>query len=206
MEEEPVPGTSSQTESRKTDCSPSESQCQRKRKLPNDRKFQPHWLNDFDWLEYDGEEDNMTCKFCIERPQLAGKTDFVTGSRSFKRENLTTHGKSGRHVKCRDSVLGSILVGTRTIPSTFEAQETRQESANVYETKVKINTAYCIAKEEMPFTRMKPLILLQKKNGLDISPTYDNDVRCAELVSTIAKDLQDCEASKVKVSFHFHYD
>ena len=49
---------------------------------------------------------------------------------------------------------GSVLVGTRTIPSTFEAQETRQESANVYETKVKINTAYCIAKLEMPFTRM----------------------------------------------------
>ena len=148
VEEEPVPGTSSQTESRKTDCSPSESQCQRKRKLPNDRKFQSHWLNDFDWLEYDGEEDNMTCKFCVERPQLAGKTDFVTGSRSFKHENLTAHGKSGRHVKCRDSVLGSVL------PSTFEAQETRQESANVYETKVKINTAYCIAELEMPFTRM----------------------------------------------------
>ena len=109
-------------------------------------------------------------------------------------------------MKCRDSVLGSVLVGTRTIPSMLEAQETRQESANVYETKLKINTAYCIAKEEMPFTRMKPLILLQKKNGLDISPTYDNDMRCAELVLTIAKDLQDCEASKVKVSFHFHYD
>ena len=154
VEEEPVPGTSSQTESWKTDCSPSESQCQRKRRLSNDRKFQPHWLNDFDWLEYDGEEDNMTCKFCVERPQLAGKTDFVTGSRSFKHENLTAHGKSGRHVKCRDSVLGCVLVGTRTIPSTFEAQETRQESANVYETKVKINTAYCIAKLEMPFTRM----------------------------------------------------
>ena len=168
VEEEPVPGTSSQTESQETDCSPSKLQCQRKRKLPNDRKFQPHWLNDFDWLEYDGEEDNMTCKFCVEQPQLAGKTDFVTGSRSFKRENLTAHGKSGRHVKCRDSVVGSVLAGTRTIPSTFEAQETRQKSANVYETKVKINTAYCIAKEEMPFTRLKPLILLQKRMALTL--------------------------------------
>ena len=121
VEEEPVPGTSSQTESRNIDCSPSESQCQRRRKLPNDRKFQSHRLNDFDWLEYDGEEDNMTCKFFVEWPQLAGKTDFVTGSRSFKRENLMAHGKSGRLVKCRDSVLGSVLVGTRTIPSTFEA-------------------------------------------------------------------------------------
>ena len=37
---------------------------------------------------------------------------------------------------------------------------------------------------------MKPH-LAPEKNGLDISPTYDNDARYAELVSTIAKDLQD---------------
>ena len=63
---------------------------------------------------------------------------------------------------------------------------------------VKVNTAYCIATEEMPFTKMRSLVLLQKNNGLDISPTYDNNVRCAELVSTIGKDLQDSAASKVK--------
>lgn len=46
---------------------------------------------------------------------------------------------------------------------------------------------------------MKPLIMLQKKNGLDISPTY-NDVRCAELISNIAADIQDVMANKVKKS------
>ncbi len=39
-----------------------------------------------------------------------------------------------------------------------------------------------------------------EKNGLDISPTYDNDVRCAELISNIAADIQDIEANKLKKS------
>ncbi|KAL8572378.1 hypothetical protein ACOMHN_023147 [Nucella lapillus] len=61
-----------------------------------------------------------------------------------------------------------------------------------------MNTAYCIAKEELSFTHMKALVLLQKKNGLNITPTYDNDVRCAELISTIASDLQEENASQIK--------
>ena len=126
--------------------------------------------------------NTATIKHSKERETLLPVYVGLTVHAQTRKKELVAHGKSGRHMKCRDSMLGSVLVGTRTIPSTFEAQETRQESANVYKTKVKINTAYCITKEEMPFTRMKPLILLQKKNGLDISPTYDNDVRCAELV------------------------
>lgn len=65
---------------------------------------------------------------------------------------------------------------------------------------MKINTAYYIAKEELSFIQMKPLILLQKKKGLCISPTYDNDVRCAELISNNAADSQDMDTNKVKES------
>ena len=32
-------------------------------------------------------------------------------------------------------------------------------------TKVKINTAYCIVKEELPFTKMKPLVLQSQNSG-----------------------------------------
>ncbi|KAJ8334732.1 hypothetical protein SKAU_G00403710, partial [Synaphobranchus kaupii] len=51
---------------------------------------------------------------------------------------------------------------------------------------MKMNVAYCIAKEELPFNKFKPLILLCKKNGADISPSYDNHVRCGEMIETIA--------------------
>lgn len=40
------------------------------------------------------------------------------------------------------------------------------------------------------------------ENGLDISPTYDNDVHCDEHISNIATDLQDIETNKVKESIY----
>lgn len=46
----------------------------------------------------------------------------------------------------------------------------------------------------------KPLLLLQKKNGLDLSATYGNDIHCAELVSTIAADLRKVTADALQHS------
>ena len=36
---------------------------------------------------------------------------------------------------------------------------------------IKMNTAYFIAKEELPFTKYAGLLQLQKKNGLDVGLT-----------------------------------
>ena len=164
------------------------------------RKFQPQWFSDFEWVIYDDKTKTMTCKYCKSRPNLAGKTDFasLTGSDKFKRETLTSHSQSKRHEKCRDSVLSAaISIEKSSLVTSFKKQDYMHEEAVAYELAVKMNTAYCIAKEEMSFTKMKPLILLQKKNGLEVTATYDNDVRCAELVSTIADTLQEENAKKV---------
>ena len=69
-------------------------------------------------------------------------------------------------------------------------QETpkRAELQRVLENK--FNVAYTIAKEELPFTKFRPLLLLHKKNGVDISPTYDNDVKCAEFISSICESMK----------------
>lgn len=48
-----------------------------------------------------------------------------------------------------------------------------------------------IAVEEIPFTKFSSQILLMKKNGMDISKTYDNDTACAEFVGCIADELKD---------------
>ncbi|KAL7370091.1 hypothetical protein ABVT39_019057 [Epinephelus coioides] len=58
------------------------------------------------------------------------------------------------------------------------------------EMKIKMNIAYCVAKE------------VHKKNGTNVSATYDNHVRCAEMIGQIAGVMK-CElATKVK---HTHY-
>lgn len=65
--------------------------------------------------------------------------------------------------------------------------------------KIKFNI-YVIAKEEMAFTKFPPLIALHHKNGLDINPTYDNDVRCAEMIGQIAEGIRDALAAHVQAA------
>ena len=52
---------------------------------------------------------------------------------------------------------------------------------------IKFNTAYNFAKEELPFTKFKSQIILMKKNGLNVNPTYSNDTACAQFVGVIAQ-------------------
>lgn len=62
---------------------------------------------------------------------------------------------------------------------------------------VKLNTAYLIATEELPFTKFRPIISIQKKNGLDINFTYANDNSCATPISLISLAIADQLASEV---------
>lgn len=59
------------------------------------------------------------------------------------------------------------------------------------EMSIKFNTAYFLAKEELPFTKYAGLIRLQKKNGIEVSSTYANDTKCAEMTQTVTKLLAD---------------
>ena len=47
----------------------------------------------------------MTCEICCSVPELAGKSDFLTGSCTFKKETLQKHGVSGPHLRARDGLL-----------------------------------------------------------------------------------------------------
>ncbi|KAK0146550.1 Zinc finger protein 862 [Merluccius polli] len=62
--------------------------------------------------------------------------------------------------------------------------------------KIKINIAYFIAKEEA-FVKFGPLIRLHHKNGVNINPTYDNDIRCAEMVGQIAVIMRQSLSAKL---------
>lgn len=54
-----------------------------------------------------------------------------------------------------------------------------------------MNTAYFVAKEELPFTKYEGLLSLQKKNGLEINMTYANDKSCTKRVSVIGTVFKD---------------
>ncbi|KAJ8367341.1 hypothetical protein AAFF_G00320750 [Aldrovandia affinis] len=75
-----------------------------------------------------------------------------------------------------------------------EAAARSQQEAEMI---VKFNTAYNIAKEEMPFTKFRSQILLQKKNGLNVNPTYSNDKSCALFIGVIADTLKKSTVEKI---------
>ncbi|XP_039474106.1 uncharacterized protein LOC120442225 [Oreochromis aureus] len=54
---------------------------------------------------------------------------------------------------------------------------------------IKFNIAYNIAKEVL-FTKFKSEIILHKKNGLNVNPTYSNDVAYAHFIGVIADTLK----------------
>ena len=156
------------------------------------REFQESWKGDFEWLEKDDNAGLVFCKYCRDNKSNAGKSKLATGIKGrMKRETLVKHSESKHHQRCV-SISKRPNVRESAIAVEFaKVNEAHQEKTD-FELDVKMNTAYCIAKEEMSFTKMKPLLLLQKKNGLDITPTYANHVRCKEMVSTIAS-VQKCD-------------
>ena len=57
---------------------------------------------EFLWLIiYDYSSDVMSCDVCRKAgPDIAGKTEFVTGKKKFKCESLVYHNQSQKHEKC----------------------------------------------------------------------------------------------------------
>ncbi|KAL4008878.1 hypothetical protein ACER0C_002730 [Sarotherodon galilaeus] len=102
---------------------------------------------------------------------MAGNTAFVTGANTFRLETLKKHTASRRHIICRDICTAQMS----PLPTAFQRQAAVNRSSEEAEMIIKFNIAYNIAKEEVPFTKLKSEITLHKKNGLDINPTYSND-------------------------------
>ena len=127
----------------------------------------------------------MFCDFCQKTgAKLAGKTDFVSGSKTIKKETLKKHGESQSHLRARDFVIneqcpvtqGPLFKGLKNAAEKVEEQAFKEVS-------VKINTAYFIVKEELPYTKFPGLLQLQQKNGIKMSNTNANDTKWAKVVS-----------------------
>ncbi|XP_048856526.1 zinc finger protein 862-like isoform X2 [Brienomyrus brachyistius] len=158
--------------------------------------FRREWLKDFEWLRYEnGSMHCIHCKTC--GTEFAGNTAFATESTHFKRESLVKHGESAKHKKCRDKCVAKTSVSSGSIVKAFNRQDTASRSAQLAELNVKFNTAYTIAKEELAFTKFKPMLQLMKKNGIAINMTYANDKSCANIIGVIADTIRENTAVKV---------
>jgi len=159
--------------------------------------FYPDWLKVFPWLVY--ENDLMFCKYCKGQKQ-AGNSAFVSENPHLKRDTVTKHNISKRHIKCRDIHMLRQDKPASMVTAALKRQVLLSEEEKRRQMKIKMNIAYFIAKEEEPFVKFGPLISLHKKNGVDINPTYDNNVRCAEMIGQIAELMRESLSAKLKTA------
>ena len=133
-------------------------------------------------------DDEILCSICCQAPRDAGKTQFITGCKSEKKETMRIHGESNGHLKAQKAVLAQQRPVHETVlaQSFFNATKDLQERDR-REVAVKMTTAYFIAKEELPFSKFSTLVALQKKNGIELTSTYANDKACAQMVSVLGK-------------------
>ena len=66
-----------------------------------------------------------------------------------------------------------------------------QEERDRKEMAIKMNIAYIVVKEELPFSKCEGLVSPQKKNGLEINMTYANDQSRAKMVSVVVNMYKD---------------
>ena len=64
------------------------------------------------------------------------------------------------------------------------------EKSEVARTKIKFETAYFVAKQELPLTKYKEILKHEKFHGIDTGNSYMTDVKLGEFIDFIATDLK----------------
>lgn len=123
------------------------------------RKFHPKWKEEFPWLVFLEENNCMTCSICLQVPWVAGKSQFLSGSNSFKKETIELHGSSKWLLRAVTALRAKQNpVGHSSIARRFFKRQKDQEERDREEMAIKMNTAYIVEKEELPFSKCEGLI------------------------------------------------
>lgn len=159
------------------------------------------WKDEFPWLIVREEDQAVLCSVCCDAPHVAGKTQFLTGCTSTKKETMQKHAASNGHLRAQTAVLAKQKpVRETAIAQSLAKGKKEQEERDQREVAVKITTAYFVAKEEIPFSKFQGLIDLQKKNGLDLTSTYANNKTCVEMVFILGKMFKERTAREINKS------
>lgn len=102
-----TPGATKSTAKRKVDVEEVEKEQHGEKEKKRERKFHNKWLNEWKWLQFDGDFNLMFCKICIAYDE-SGKgrakypINFVKGSNNFRTSALVDHDNSTFHKDAAD--------------------------------------------------------------------------------------------------------
>lgn len=164
-----------------------------------ERKSLNKWQQEFPWLSTDSKSDGkerMTCSWCIEFKEVAGKTSFTEeGSTNIRKEALTKHAKSNGHKRA------AAKRQAENAPAGSSQAEKMLQQINKKQfdrLKLLFLNAHAMGKKGRPFTDFVWLCELDEQKGLDIGATYRNDKKAREFMHYIAEVPRQNLISKIK--------
>ena len=129
------------------------------------RKFHPKWKEEFPWLVFFFEKKKcIICSICLVVPWVAGKSQFLSGSNTFKKETIELDGSSKWPLRAVTTPrTKQNPVAHSSIARHFFKRYKDQEERDREEMAIKMNIAYIVAKEELPFSKCEGLVSPLKK-------------------------------------------
>lgn len=146
------------------------------------------WKGEFPSVMISGIHDTVCCSVCCDAPEVAGNNQFITGCKPTKKETVQKHATSNVQMRAQNATLAKQKpVCESFLVKCFLKGTKNLDERDHREVAIKMTTVYFIAKEELPFSKFNGLILLQKKNGLQLTSTYANNKTCVQMISVIGK-------------------
>ncbi|XP_060568155.1 zinc finger protein 862-like [Ruditapes philippinarum] len=162
-------------------------------KVKVDREFRKEWLTKYPWLLY--ESNKMTCNICISE----GKDNpFTSGCTNFRHSTLVRHLSSNQH---RAAVEATSLRRSMSKQTSSIISKHYEAATGV------MRSVYWLAKEQLPTSKHKSLLQLQKLQGCNFvddlqvgTATYCSDSAAEEMQDAMASVLQDSLDDKLSSS------
>ena len=168
------------------------------------RNFLPGWKGDFEWVRFDEILKAMFCISCELYDTSKSSVFATTGSTSFRVDSLKSHETSSNHIeavrkhnikKLKDqdkvaicSYTGEIVSqefkdsqinpGSGAVIGVMDLMKKKMSEDQLKQLCVFVNTAYWIAKRELPFHTYPSLLDLQEINGVKLLDNYRNVNAC----------------------------
>ena len=134
------------------------------------------------------------------------KPEFVTGTSNYRVSNAQQHAKGKPHRYAFAKYMQSI--GENYIERRKEGQDSilkglrAMEEKDREETRKKFDTAYFIAKEELPLAKFDRILDLEERHNVAIGNAYRNSNQCGTFVDYIADEMaEDTRCNLDEVNF-----
>ena len=148
--------------------------------------------------ENDGQHlISMKCSMCTKYEKsidhIQGfNSEWIVGSTNFRSSNAERHATSKAHGKAMEIFMkerNEIIKPTDAYQTTLESGFVAANKKLQEQTKKKFEVSYFVAKHELSFTKYEKILDLEEMHGVDIGPSYRNDMACAEFIDFLGDDL-----------------